>query len=364
MKNFLTTLFSILTPHEKAKLLTNSLFDFFIALLDIVLLACLILLVNFYNNTQGTHVIFIKNVFGSGAVLPAGLFLILFAIKNGFGYYVLKTQGTFFLQVASRLSERNLWQYLHGDYANFINNDSSVYIRKISQQPIEFSTYILTNLQQVISQIMLILLTVIGLLFYHSLLFLALFALLLPPVFIIAFVLKKKLMNVRANIKTTSQLTLQHVQESLSAFVESNIFIKHSFFVNRYKRFQQQLNNNIATQQNLQGLPARMMEVFAVFGLFMLVAIDRRSSQGGGAGFLDTGIFMATVYKIIPGIVKISNSLGQVKTYLFTLTELAEPATIAAEDTLPVPMVRIGSVNFHAVSFGYTSRQILTDFNL
>ncbi len=42
----------------------------------------------------------------------------------------------------------------------YVNIDSSVHIRRISQQPIEFSTYILTNLQQIISQSLLVLFTI------------------------------------------------------------------------------------------------------------------------------------------------------------------------------------------------------------
>jgi ABC-type multidrug transport system fused ATPase/permease subunit len=363
LKKFSATLFRILTAQEKAKLLINSLLDFLITLLDVGFLVFLFVFTNFYTNPHSVQPILTKALFAHGVLLPTVLFLLLFAAKNGMGYAIAKAQVNFFFRVASRLSEHHLWQYLQGDYTSFVNQDSSVFIRKISQQPIEFSTYILTNMQQVISQSMLILIAVTGLLFYHPAIFIALFGLLLPPVFLVAFILKKKLMHVRTNLKTTGQLTLQYVKESLSAFVESSMYGKHPFFVKRYHVHQQQLNNHIATQQNLQALPSRMMEVFAVSGLFMLLAIDRWSSHRAVAGFLDLGIFMASAYKIIPGIVKISNSLGQIKTYHFTLDAMADTGEKTAATNQPAAIAGIRSVSFHSVSFGYPGRQIVQDLS-
>ena len=86
----------------------------------------------------------------------------------------------------------------------------------------------------------------------------------------------------RANIKITSQKTIQHLQESLSGYVESNIYHKNDFFTDRFYRYKQQLDENIATQQTLQILPARLIEVFAVLGFFILIAINKLSAKCPG----------------------------------------------------------------------------------
>jgi ABC-type multidrug transport system fused ATPase/permease subunit len=232
--------------------------------------------------------------------------------------------------VASRLSDRNIRQYLKDSYIRFINVDSSVLIRKISQQPIEFSNYILTNVQQVVSQSVLIFFTIVAILFYHPLLFLLLFVLLLPPVVLLAWFIRKRLKNIRADNKITSEKTIQHLQETLAGYVESNVFGKDDFFVNRYYSYQNRLNENIATQQTLQGLPSRLIEVFAILGFFILVAINKWSANAPSIDLLNIGVFMAASYKIIPGIVKILNSTGQIKAYEFTLKDLQPSAEITS----------------------------------
>ena len=284
----------------------NTALDLLIGLLDIAFLAALLLLVNFYTTGNSTNKpVYNHLINGINPVLLIGLFLVAFSLKNWLGYRISKAQNFFFYNVASRLSKRNMLQFLRDDYIKFIQIDSSVLIRRISQQPIEFSNYILTNIQQIVSQGVLVLFTIAGILFYHPGLFLSLFALLLPPVVLLGFFIRQRLRQVRLNSKITSQLTLQYLNESLSGYVESNIYDKNDFFAERYHRQQKQLNDYIAIQQTLQGLPPRLIEVFAVFGFLILIVINRLWGNSHSIGLLDVGVFMAASYKIIPGIVKI-----------------------------------------------------------
>jgi ABC-type multidrug transport system fused ATPase/permease subunit len=336
--------------------------DLLIGILDIVFLGFLLLIINFYTNGNNSNRFTFQFITGRNSLLLIGVFFVLFSLKNWLGYRISRSQYFFFYNVASRLSKRNIRNYLNDDYLKFVNIDSSVYIRKISQQPIEFSNYILTNIQQIISQSILIVFTIVGILFYHPSLFLSLFLLLLPPVVLLGYFIKKRLKEVRTNSKVTSQMTLQHLKESLAGYIESNVYEKNEFFSNRYHGYQKQLNEYIAIQQTLQGLPSRLIEVFAVFGFFILVAINKWSANAGGIGLLDIGVFMAAAYKIIPGIVKILNSTGQIKTYEFTLNDLAADVNVTdKKDNSSV--TNINSIKFDGVDFSYKNHQILNNFS-
>jgi len=337
----------------------HAVLDSAIGMLDIAFLGGLLLVINFYttNNLPASYIHFLPFA-NKNSLALLSIFLVLFSLKNCGGYLLAGKQQTFFYSVASRLSKRNMLRYLHGGYAQFVNTDSSVSFRKISQQPIEFSNYILTNVQQIISQSILIIFTIVGILFYHPALFLSLFLLLIPPVTLLAFFIKKKLTKVRANIKASSQLTIQHLQESLSGYVESNVYDKDGFFTDRYYHYQQEMNDNIATQQTLQNLPSRLIEIFAVLGFFILIAVNKFSTSGPAVSLFTIGVFMAAAYKIIPGIIKILNSAGQIKTYRFTLDDLALPAgqTPLAKTINPG---HITSVQFEGVHFKYQQHSIL-----
>jgi ABC-type multidrug transport system fused ATPase/permease subunit len=360
LKQIIPGILAILNAKEKVKLCKLILFDFVIGLLDIIFLGLLLVIINFYTkNSVPPKLGFLPPAFSNPASLTLiGTFLILFGFKNWFGYVGLKSQHHFFYGVSSRLSKRNITDYLRDNYVNYININSSVQIRKISQQPIEFSAYILTNVQQVISQGILIFFTICAILFYHPTLFLLLFLLLMPPVVILAWFIRKRLKEIRINTKIASERTLQHLQETLSGYVESNLYHKNDFFADRYHDYQLQLNNNIATQQTLQALPARLIEIFAVLGFFILVTINKLSASAPAIDLLTIGIFMAASYKIIPGIVKILNSTGQIKTYQFTLTDLL-PAANKADTQMPVLIPPIQSIKFERVYFNYNEQPVL-----
>jgi ABC-type multidrug transport system fused ATPase/permease subunit len=362
LKYFIQSVLSILDHKEKLRFGLNILLDLLIGLLDVVFLGLLLIIINFYSINQFPVTHFLQqSLFDKNSLMLIILFLCLYGIKNWLGYHIIKSQNSFFYDIASRLSRQNILDYLKDDYFKFVHIDSSVYTRKISQQPIEFSNYILTNIQQITSQSILIFFTTVGILFYHPSLFISLFILLMPPIILSGYYIKRRLADVRTNSKLTSQLTLQYLKESLSGYIESNVYEKNIFFTDRYYRYQKQLNEYIATQQTLQGLPSRLIEVFAVLGFLILIAINKYFSGNHGVGLLDIGVFMAASYKIIPGVVKILNSVGQIKTYEFTLDDLQRDEEIT--DDTDIPTLGINSIQFDKIGFSYRHNQVLNDFS-
>lgn len=358
---FLSGVLNILDQKERARLFLLAFLDVIVSALDIAFLGLSVLVINFYiKNTGLSGLTFLpKQLADQNSVLLIGLFFILFGIKNIFAYWISTFQFRFIYGVASRLSKRNIRRYLRGDYVNYINIDSSVNIYKISHQPIEFSTYILTNLQQVVSQSVLILFSVTAILFYSATLFFLLLLLLMPAVTIIGLVLKQRLKRLRQNIKRRSADTLKNLKEALAGYIESNIYSKDDFFADRYYTRQAQLNNDMRLQQTLQGLPSRLIEIFAIFGLFILIVINKWSGSSAAIDLLTVGIFMAAAYKIIPGVVKILNSIGQMKTYGFTLNDLAISGD-NVKDRINLQTENIRSVSFEKIHFKYNDQLVLT----
>jgi ABC-type multidrug transport system fused ATPase/permease subunit len=340
---------------------TLILFDLLIGALDIAFLAGMLVIINYYTSGSSRNQFPVSYLqYAYDPLLLVSLFFVLFGIKNWLGYRLASSESSFFYKVASRLSRQNMEAYLHGDYRQFVQVDSSVYIRKISQQPIEFSTYVLTNIQQVIIQSILIFFALAAILLYHPVLFLQLFAILIPPVLLLAYFIKRRLSNIRFGIKTTGEKAIQHLNESLAGFVESNVYDRSDFFTQRYHQHQKQLNENIATLQSLQGLPPRLIEVFAILGLFVLILISTFSGRSETINVLNIGIFMAAAYKIIPGIVKIMNSIGQIKTYRFVVDDLAKPQPIHDEI---IPTEPLRSIEFRNVNYAYGNRSIIQDLS-
>jgi ABC-type multidrug transport system fused ATPase/permease subunit len=363
LKQILSRIFKTLNRSEKKTFGSLIILNIIISILDIAFLGLLLFIVDFYTKNSGKlSVAFLpKALFDKNSILLICAFFVLFSIKNLLGFIIFRSQYNFIYDTASRISKSILLDHLKSDYVNHITTDSSVHIRKISPQPIEFSQYVLSGIQQIIAQSVLIFFTLVAIVIYKPFLFLLLFVLLLPPVIFIAFLIKKRLKAVRSGTKLSHQKSIQHLNEALAGYVESNIYNKSDFFINRYYRYQHEQNKHLADQQILQGLPSRLIEVFAILGFFILIVINKWATNNVSLDFITIGAFLAASYKIIPGIVKILNSSGQIKTYEFTLNDLADAKHFA--DTSNPTERDISTITFKKVSFGYKNRKVLNELS-
>jgi ABC-type multidrug transport system fused ATPase/permease subunit len=364
LKNTFINIFSVLDSREKKRLIKLTLFDVIISVLDISFLAMLLYVVHFYTNAQPSISLtyFPFTIFNQYPLALIIVFFVLFCIKNMAGFFVFQLHYRFIYEVASRLSKNNLLNYMEGSYHDYIHTDSSMHTRRISQQPIEFCHYVLGGTQTIIAQAILIFTAVIAILFFNALLFPLLFIILAPPVILSGYLMKKKLNAIRKSAKLTSQKTMQYLQEALDGFIESNLYKSKDFFINRYHLKQVKFNRFLADQQVIQNMPSRLIEVFAIFGLLILVLINTYTIHSSTIQLITIGAFMAAAYKIIPGIVKILNSIGQIKAYEFTVHDLLQnkfspPARIETNET-------ITSIDFNNVSFSFREKKVMNNFSL
>ena len=337
-----------------------------VSLIDILSLALLLFIINFY--TQGINPLRSRYlpewIFNRDAIYLILLFFIFFMLKSVFGFFVFQSQSRFVYEVASRISEGNLLRYLEGAYADYVNVDSSVLIRRISQQPTEFCHYVLAGIQQIFTETILISLTILAILLFNAKLFLFLFIILLPAVIILSYLTKTRLKMVRTNIKSHGERALQYLQEALSGFVESNIYDKNDFFIERFVGYQKIQNKFLSDLVVTQGVSARLIEVFAVFGLFILISANKLMGSAHAVELVTIGAFIAAAYKIIPGIVKILNISGQIRTYEFTLNDLVNQNKKNPDEKTKPSLSGIKSISFENVSFRYNDQKIIKSFNL
>jgi ABC-type multidrug transport system fused ATPase/permease subunit len=357
MKAIITKTLALLTGKEKRNLLFLLVTGAAISVADITFLAALIFIAGFYTRS-GMAVRMPSWVppawLNPDSVRLALAFLILFVLKNMLAYLAGYKQYRFIYQVASRIAHANLLDYLQAGYDEYAATDSSVNIRKISQQPIEFCHYILTGLLEIFTEVMLITLTISAILWYNARLFLLLLVILLPGVLALAYFSKKKLKGARLNIKATGEKTLQHLQEALDGYVESNIYDKKMFFSSRYLRYQRLLNKYLSDLRIIQGLPSRFIEIFAVSGFFILVVIHNLYGNQTAVSLVTIGAFTVAVYKVIPGIAKILNINGQIHAYQFTIIDLCgSGGRPLPKETAHPAAEAIREILFHRVSFQY-----------
>ncbi len=269
--------------------------------------------------------------------VPAVFLLACFLVKNASALWVYERQSKYAYSVASRLSRTQLRHYLSGPFSDYVSVNSSQHQHRIHHQPIEFAHFVLSGFQQMLTEVILIALAVSAILVFQPKLFLILVVLLVPALWLCYYVVRRMLRKVRKEIKVDSGQSIQYLHDALHGYVESRIFSKARFFVERYSKRQQSLNRHLASLQVVQWIPGRLVEVFAVAALVLLILLHRNSE-----GLIDTislGAFVAAAYKIIPGIGRIVNAGTMIRTYRYTLEEIQVedvrlPANVSASRAL------------------------------
>jgi len=354
----------ILTPAERKRFWFQIVLNILISIADIGALVFLLLIINFYINDPSDKSLDLLPIWmldrESSALIA--VFFILFSIKNLLGILISDSQYKFIGNIAVRISKQKLDSYLSGTYFEFVNIDSAEHIRKIAFQPFEFCQHILSGIQQIIIQGFLILLTVVTIIIFNAKLFLLLFLILLPPVTVVFFFIKRKVSAAKKNIHAANEHSIRFLLDALKGYVEGNIYQRNDFFSERFAMARQQFSKYLFTSLSVQAMPGRIIEIFAMLGLFILIVIVKWAGINDNSTLITIGAFMASAYKIIPGIVRIINESTQMKAYEFSIYDLNEGRQIKQTDNL-TEIDSIKSLEFKDVHFDYKDQIILNDLS-
>ncbi len=151
--------------------------------------------------------------------------------------------------------------------------------------------------------------------------------------------------------------------DALKGYVEANIYDRNDFFMKRFINVRKKFSRYLFDSLSIQTLPSRIIEIFAVLGLFILIAIAKWTGNNDSGSLLTIGAFMAAAYKIIPGIVKLINISGQMKAYEFAINELAENKGRKNNNNKKA-FPAIESLEFKNINFRYGAQPVLNNFFL
>ena len=361
--SIIKTINTVLTTKEKKQFVLLVFMDTIISIIDILSLVLLLWIVKFYiDHEPGAINILPGWMAGNSSIVLIAVFFFLFSLKNVAAFLVTQKQFGFLGRVALRLSEENLRKYQHGSFEDFVKVDSSVQIRKIAFQPFEFCQYVLSGVQQIITQSTLVILTVIAVTIYNAELFLLIMAIILPPVVLVFYMIKNKLTKMRKEIHSSNENSFQFLLDALKGYPESNIYNSHEFFRQRFVSARKLFSRHLFGWLGIQQLPNRVIEVFAVLGLFLLIFMAQWSGNNDEHTLITIGAFIAAAYKIIPGLVKIINVSGQMKAFEFASNEL-HPST-RTDDNTHTKLKSVDSIELKNISFQYNGVPVLKDFSL
>jgi ABC-type bacteriocin/lantibiotic exporter with double-glycine peptidase domain len=348
---------TILCRAERKRAVLLQFGSIILSLADIFFLVSLLAIINFYLSEKSSLPFYVPAFLKDRHSLQLiTWFGVLFTFKNVAGYFLTRAQDDFCAGVATRISAIRMQQYQLSDYQQFVEVDSSSWMRRIALEPFEFSQQIISGLQQMLTQVMLVLFAMIALVIFNSLMFLSLLVILLPLSMMVFYLVRKRTAELKSQVRHHNEKSYQYMLDALKGYVEANVYHRNEFFLHRFMKERTVFARSLFRANSVQAFPARVIEIFAILGLLGMMIFARWTDQKGL--LLTIGAFMAAAYKIIPGIVKIINLGGQVRSFPFSEGWLLPAIPVKEKNPGPV-----SSIEFENVSFNYGSTAVLSGLN-
>ena len=100
------------------------------------------------------------------------------------------------------------------------------------------------------------------------------------------FYIKKELAAAKKNILVSNESSFRYLLDAMKGYVEGNIYQRNDFFLQRFITARQVFSKHLFDSLAVQTMPNRIIETFAVLGLFFLIVIAKWSGINDNAALI------------------------------------------------------------------------------
>ncbi len=308
----------ILDKKRKKKFYLMTIFLLMGMLLDLCSLATLIPLIELIlgnnSNFLTEQVLLLSNSYFRGSALfPFSVFVILiFTVKTIYSIYLTYRQNRFISNLIRDTSNKLFSYHLQQDYNYHIQNNSAEIIRSLNTDLYSFATYLRATLSLFteigfVSSTLLFLviinpLTSMGVIIFFSILILIYYG---------SF--KYKLNELGEKKQKVGLLYNKIVLESVTSIKEIKVNEKESFFEKIHSNLSTKLWDIDTTHNTLMQTPRYVLEFMSILSIFILLFFVFLSDTDESEVFSFLGVFIVSIFKLIPSANKILSSLQSLK---------------------------------------------------
>ena len=301
-------------------------------------------------------------------ILVISTFLFLFyVVKNVILVQLNKLQVRYAFEITDEVSSSFYRFIAKQDLLYFTQKKSSEIMHEIGMTSLSFAEGILLSSIVVISELMLIILALCGVLIYNPLLFVFSFLTLIPTAGILMYINRRKLRRAGARLSNISPLIYENAGELASGIANIKLWNGADYFYDRYEKLKKEayaLKTNIYVSS--QFIPIRIFEVIAISGILCVVLYAMLADHNFSKIATYISIYAGVSFRLLPSInrlVMASNSLS-VSSFILDMVMVDEKS----EEILVVSPTKLSLntvISLNAVSFSYPDgTSVLNDINI
>lgn len=298
--------------------------------------------------------------------------ILLFISKMIFSIWINNIIIKFSFNHQIKLSSKLLRAYQEMDFLNFINKNSSEYVRDISLLTEQYSTIILAGALKATSEILIAIFMLSFLLYVNTLGFIVL--VIFISIIIVAYdtTIKKKVKSYSIKSNHAHKNLIKNLNEAMSGFKESRIYNYEDFFHNRTIDSVREYVDHRKKYKFLQSIPKYLIETTIVVFVAILIIFAIKTIDDISNILTTIAIFGIVSVRLVPTSNILSSTIIQLRfanDAVSIMYQILNDNNIAKKNIKTIsydksPIFR--SLSFKNASFSYLKgkKQILKNINL
>ena len=291
----------------------------------------------------------------------------IFALRNVYIVWLTKKQASFAFNLSSHFSEMMLRSLISGSYERFKQLQSGQILSQAVSVPDAFSRNIVLGIALLVTEITVMLIIVVGLLWLNPLLLL-LVAVSVGPAFVFFFrVNRKRVESLGTERQILGEQVLKDVMQLVNGYIDVKLSGGESYLIERFAGMRRRTANINATLETLAIMPNRIVEVVAILGvgvIFCYAQVVHESFEL--LKFLS--LYIMAAYRIMPSANRLMNGFLKIKTFGYTVGVLENTLFQDKEEWQKhLPNDQIFSFNENIkvqdLSFDFEGKAILNNIN-
>jgi ATP-binding cassette, subfamily B, bacterial PglK len=301
-------------------------------------------------------------------ILVISTFLFLFyVVKNVILVQLNKLQVRYAFEITDEVSSSFYRFIAKQDLLYFTQKKSSEIMHEIGMTSLSFAEGILLSSIVVISELMLIILALCGVLIYNPLLFVFSFLTLIPTAGILMYINRRKLRRAGARLSNISPLIYENAGELASGIANIKLWNGAGYFYDRYEKLKKEayaLKTNIYISS--QFIPIRIFEVIAISGILCVVLYAMLADHNFSKIATYISIYAGVSFRLLPSINRVVMSSNNLSVSSYILDMLMKDVT--TEEIIEASSAKLSlnrEISLNSVSFSYPDgTHVLNDISI
>lgn len=292
-----------------------------------------------------------------------GFLFLFFLVKNLFSTWVNHLQVVFTASIGLAIVRNQLTKYLHFPFWHFNHLGSAKLINSTLEVPMHYVVQIVRPLLILLSEAVIVLVIILGILFYKPLLFGLLAVVLVPPTLIIYRTLRVRAQAIGARFNALRPATFAILGDLFAGFAELKLAGKHASFRDKLLKTQSEVQHLDAKSYLYSLLPVKVIEMVAILGVLTIFLYAILVPSASNELITLVGLFAAAAYRLMPSVNRILQAMVQIKFSQFSIEDLAAyrgPEFDEAPHAQQLPLRFEHSLEFKNICFSFPGSDELT----